>query len=183
MRLQNQPMRPPGPNTGKTRENPTIRKTEPEFQLQPLRIGTKIPLTHPVGTKRPSVAGFKAPNDTAWVCGLKLCLGLKSVEDKSNVIPAVQPLIDLLDLKRSGRHGRRHALPSRNGGQDRGQRGGLHSHCQREPRNAAIGDPRNSGECLRGTESSSATETNRDREETREVVVMPVPKNSNVFSR
>ena len=29
----------------------------------------------------------------------------------------------------------------------------------------------------------AATETNRDREETREVVVMPVPKNSTVFSR
>ena len=37
----------------------------------------------------------------AWVCGLKLCLGLKSVEDQSNEIPAVQQLIDLLDLKGS----------------------------------------------------------------------------------
>jgi len=30
---------------------------------------------------------------------MKLCLGLKSVADKSNKIPAVQELIDLLDLK------------------------------------------------------------------------------------
>src|SRR4051794_20925664 len=35
---------------------------------------------------------------SAWDCGLKLCLALKSVEDKSNEIPAVQQLIDLLDL-------------------------------------------------------------------------------------
>lgn len=27
---------------------------------------------------------------SAWACGLKLCLALKSVEDKSNEIPAVQ---------------------------------------------------------------------------------------------
>ncbi len=36
---------------------------------------------------------------SAWACGLKLCLGLKSVEDKSNEIPAVQQLIDLIDLR------------------------------------------------------------------------------------
>jgi len=36
---------------------------------------------------------------SAWACGLKMCLALKSVEDKSNEIPAVQQLIDALDLK------------------------------------------------------------------------------------
>lgn len=36
---------------------------------------------------------------SAWACGLRLCLGLKSVADKSNEIPAVQELIDLLDLQ------------------------------------------------------------------------------------
>lgn len=36
---------------------------------------------------------------SAWACGLKMCLALKSVEDKSNEIPAVQQLIDVLDLK------------------------------------------------------------------------------------
>lgn len=35
---------------------------------------------------------------SAWVCGLRMCLGLKSVDDKSNEIPAVQELIELLDL-------------------------------------------------------------------------------------
>jgi hypothetical protein len=30
--------------------------------------------------------------------GLKMCIALKSVEDKSNEIPAVQQLIDMLDL-------------------------------------------------------------------------------------
>lgn len=36
---------------------------------------------------------------TAWSCKLRMCIGLKSVDDKSNEIPAVQQLIDLLDLK------------------------------------------------------------------------------------
>ena len=27
---------------------------------------------------------------SAWVCGLRMCIGLKSVDDKSNEIPAVQ---------------------------------------------------------------------------------------------
>ena len=35
---------------------------------------------------------------SAWACGLKMCLALKSVEHKSNEIPAVQQLIDMLDL-------------------------------------------------------------------------------------
>ena len=35
----------------------------------------------------------------AWACGLRMCLALKSVADKSNEIPAVQELIDMLDLQ------------------------------------------------------------------------------------
>lgn len=38
---------------------------------------------------------------SAWACGLRLCLGLRSVDDKSNEIPAVQELIAMLDLKGS----------------------------------------------------------------------------------
>jgi len=36
---------------------------------------------------------------SAWACGLRLCLGLKSVDDKSNEIPAVQELIAMMDLE------------------------------------------------------------------------------------
>ena len=36
---------------------------------------------------------------SAWVRGLRMCIGLKSVDDKSNEIPAVQELIELIDLK------------------------------------------------------------------------------------
>lgn len=36
---------------------------------------------------------------SAWACALKLCIGLKSVDDKSNEIPAVQELIEMLDLQ------------------------------------------------------------------------------------
>ena len=36
---------------------------------------------------------------SAWACGLRMCLALKSVADKSNEIPAVQELIDMLDLQ------------------------------------------------------------------------------------
>ena len=35
---------------------------------------------------------------SAWACGLKMCIALQSVAEKSNEIPAVQQLIDMLDL-------------------------------------------------------------------------------------
>ena len=38
---------------------------------------------------------------TAWASGLKLCLGALAVDSKSNEIPAVQNLIELLDLRGS----------------------------------------------------------------------------------
>lgn len=124
---------------------------------------------------------------SAWVCGLKLCLGLKSVEDKSNEIPAVQLLIDLLDLK--GAVVTADAM-----------------HCQVETA-AKIADKEADYVLIaKGNQAAlqaeiretlakafeeqnprlrqcSATETNRDRAETRDVVVMPVPKHSKVFSR
>ena len=124
---------------------------------------------------------------SAWACGLKLCLGLKSVEDKSNEIPAVQQLIELLDLKG--------AIVTADA-----------MHCQVETA-AKISDKdadyvliaKGNQESLRSEiretlanafeqknprmRQCSATETNRGREETRDVVVMPVPKNSKVFSR
>lgn len=124
---------------------------------------------------------------SAWVCGLKLCLGLKSVEDKSNEIPAVQQLIDLLDLK--GAVVTADAM-----------------HCQVETAAKVVDKEADYVLIAKGNQESlqseiretlanafeeqnprlrqcSATEKNRDREETREVVVLPVPKNSKVFSR
>ena len=124
---------------------------------------------------------------SAWACGMKLCLGLKSVEDKSNEIPAVQELIDLLDLK--GAVVTADAM-----------------HCQVETAAKIVGKEADYVLIAKGNQGSlqaairesladafeeknprlkqcSATETNRDREETRDVVVMPVPKNSKVFSR
>ena len=124
---------------------------------------------------------------SAWVCGMKLCLGLKSVDDKSNEIPAVQELIDLLDLK--GAVVTADAM-----------------HCQVETAAKIIdkgadyvliakGNQESLQDAIRETladafeeknprlRQCSATETNREREETRDVVVLPVPKNSKVFAR
>jgi hypothetical protein len=35
----------------------------------------------------------------AWACGLRICLGVEPVDAKSNEIPTVQKLIELLDLE------------------------------------------------------------------------------------
>ncbi len=49
-----------------------------------------------------TASGKSAPHSvSAWACVYGLCLGLKSVDDKSNEIPAVQELIEVLDLKGS----------------------------------------------------------------------------------
>jgi predicted transposase YbfD/YdcC len=124
---------------------------------------------------------------SAWVCGLKLCLGLKSVEDQSNEIPAVQQLIDWLDLK--GAIITADAL-----------------HCQVETAAKIVDKEADYVLIAKGNQPAlqaeiretlaqafedqhprlrqcSTTETNRGREETRSVVVLPVPKASKVFSR
>lgn len=124
---------------------------------------------------------------SAWACGLKLCLGLKSVEDKSNEIPAVQQLIDLLDL--NGAIVTADAM-----------------HCQIETA-AKIADKgadyvlvAKANQKLLQAEirqilaqafdehdsrlrQCSSADTSHGRDETRDVVVMPVPKNSKVLSR
>ena len=124
---------------------------------------------------------------SAWVCGLKLCLGLKSVEDKSNEIPAVQQLIDLLDLKGSiitadAMHCQVDTAAMITDKEAdyvliaKGNQESLQSEIRETLANAFEEKNPRLRQC-------AATETNRDREETREVVVMPVPKNSPVFSR
>lgn len=123
---------------------------------------------------------------SAWVCGLKMCIGLKSVEDKSNEIPAVQQLIDMLDL--AGAVVTADAM-----------------HCQRETAEKIVAKEadyvlmvKGNQETLQaelhtaivqafeeehpGLRQSKTSEKNRDRQETREVAVLPVPKDSPVFA-
>ena len=124
---------------------------------------------------------------SAWVCGLKLCLGLKSVDDKSNEIPAVQQLIDLLDLKGAVVTADALNCQVKTAAKimdkeadyvliAKGNQKSLQSEIRETLANAFEEKNPRLRQC-------SATETNRDREETREVVVLPVPKNSKVFSR
>jgi predicted transposase YbfD/YdcC len=124
---------------------------------------------------------------SAWVCGLKMCLALKSVEDKSNEIPAVQQLIDLLDLE--GAVVTADAM-----------------HCQRETADKIVAKEADYVLMVKGHQESLETavqqamveafehdhpqlrscrtkEQNRSRRETREVNVRPVPKDSPVFAR
>lgn len=124
---------------------------------------------------------------SAWSCGLKMCLGLKSVDDKSNEIPAVQQLVDLLDLK--GAIATADAM-----------------HCQVETAAKIIDKGADYVLTVKGNQKSlraeicealteafekqnsrlrqcSSKENNHGREETRDVVVMPVPKKSKIFSR
>lgn len=124
---------------------------------------------------------------SAWVCGLKLCLGLKSVDDKSNEIPAVQQLIDLLDL--AGAVVTADAM-----------------HCQRETAEKIIAKEADYVLMVKGNQETLETavqeamiaafetddsklrseqkkEKNRNRREARHVTVLPVPKDSAVFAR
>lgn len=124
---------------------------------------------------------------SAWVCGLKMCLALKSVEDKSNEIPAVQQLIDLLDL--TGAVVTADAM-----------------HCQRETADKIVAQEADYVLMVKGNQESletavqqamieafetddpqlrqaNAKEKNRDRRETRQVAALPVPKDSAVFAR
>lgn len=124
---------------------------------------------------------------SAWVCGLKMCIGLKSVADKSNEIPAVQQLIDLLDL--AGAVVTADAM-----------------HCQRETAAKIVAKKADYVLMVKGNQETlqaelreavvqafeaehpglrqcKTSEKNRDRRETREVAVLPVPKDSPIFTR
>ncbi len=124
---------------------------------------------------------------SAWVCGLKMCIALKSVEDKSNEIPAVQQLIDMLDL--AGAVVTADAM-----------------HCQRETAEKIVAKQADYVLMVKGNQEtlqvellasivqafddehpslrqSKTNEKNRNRQETREVAVVPVPKDSPVFAR
>lgn len=124
---------------------------------------------------------------SAWACGLKLCLALQSVAEKSNEIPAVQQLIDMLDL--------RGAVVTADA-----------MHCQRETAEKIIAKEADFVLMVKGNQETlqaavqaemerafeeedprlrrcGKTEKNRDRVETREVTAIPVPKDSEVFRR
>jgi predicted transposase YbfD/YdcC len=124
---------------------------------------------------------------SAWACGLRLCLGLTSVDEKSNEIPAVKELLKLLDLE--GAVVTADAM-----------------HCQKETAQAVIGKGADFLLMVKGNqptlqeelhraiaeafdEDSTAirrhhkTETNHGRKEYREVVVLPCPKKSLIFEQ
>ncbi|MDX1925456.1 MAG: ISAs1 family transposase [Pirellulaceae bacterium] len=123
---------------------------------------------------------------SAWVCGLRMCIGLKSVDDKSNEIPAVQELIDVIDLK--GAVVTADAM-----------------HCQTETAKAIIDKEADYILMVKGNQPtlqdalhdaiinamenddpkvrrSFNKEINRGRVETREVIVQPIPKDSAAFA-
>ena len=123
---------------------------------------------------------------SAWVTSLKMCIGLKSVDDKSNEIPAVQELIQLLDLK--GAVVTADAM-----------------HCQKETAEliqlkgadyvlfAKDNQPTLTAELndllLKAMDSDDKNlrrnrtfEINRGREETREVCTLPAPKHNRVLN-
>lgn len=123
---------------------------------------------------------------SAWACGLRLTLGLTSVSEKSNEIPAVQELINVLDLE--GAVVTADAM-----------------HCQRETAKAVVEKKADYILVAKGNQPTLADELNkaiveafdqdnpdmrchrkreinRGREEYREVNVLPCPKNSSVFS-
>lgn len=124
---------------------------------------------------------------SAWACGLRLCLGLTSVADESNEIPAVQQLIDLMELK--GAVVTADAM-----------------HCQRETAAKIIAQEADYVLLVKGNQETledaielsmiesfetddpqlrqcHKAETNRDRQETRSVAARPVPKDSKIFAR
>jgi predicted transposase YbfD/YdcC len=135
-----------------------------------------------------SAAGRSALHSvSAWACGLKMCIALQSVAEKSNEIPAVQQLIDLLDL--GGAVVTADAL-----------------HCQRETAEKIIAKEADYVLMVKGNQETlqaavqaamaqafeaedsklrrcGTSEKNRDRQETREVAALPVPKDSEVFQR
>lgn len=124
---------------------------------------------------------------SAWVCGLKMCIGLKSVEDKSNEIPAVQALIDMLDLK-----GAVVTVDAMHTQVDTAQKiidkeadyimiaKGNQESLQAAVQQTMLQALETESPALRQSEKC---ETNRGRLETRSVVVLPVPKNNAVFAR
>lgn len=135
------------------------------------------------------IASGKSPlhSVSAWACGLRMCVALQSVDDKSNEIPAVQRLIDMLDLQ--GAVVTADAL-----------------HCQVETVKKIIAQKADYVLMVKGNQETlqaqvqqalarafeeddpkmkrcKKVERNRDRYETREVATVPLPKDSEIHRR
>ena len=123
---------------------------------------------------------------SAWACGLRLCLGLTSVDEKSNEIPAVQELLILLDIE--GAVVTVDAL-----------------HCQKDTAKTVVDKKADYLMVVKGNQPTLQTELHETilkafdsdksamrrhhkkeishgRSEYREVVVLPCPQESPVFS-
>ena len=124
---------------------------------------------------------------SAWACGLKMCIALKSVEDKSNEIPAVQQLIDMLDLTGAvvtadAMHCQRETVRKIIAKQAdyvlmvKGNQAALQAELQQTIMDAFDDDHP-------GLRQSKTVEKNRNRHETRRITVLPLPKGSALFAR
>jgi predicted transposase YbfD/YdcC len=124
---------------------------------------------------------------SAYVCGLKMCIGLVSVEDKSNEIPAVQALIDMLDLKGAVVTSDAMHTQVETAKKIIDQQAdyimmvkGNQVSLQAELQQAIIRSFEENDPAMR---HHKKMETNRGVVETREVTVLPVPKDSEIFAR
>lgn len=116
---------------------------------------------------------------SAWACGLRMCLGLNSVGDKSNEIPAVQQLIAMLDLEGAtvtadAMHCQKEtakAIREKEADYILFVKGNQPS-LEAELRQAITDALDNDDKTLR---RHSKSERNRNRDETREVVILPCP--------
>jgi predicted transposase YbfD/YdcC len=126
---------------------------------------------------------------SAWACGLRLCLGVESVDGKSNEIPAAQKLIEMLELEGAvvtgdamhcqkktcqailDKHANYLFFVRRN-------QPGLHEAIV-DYFVQAIDDPARSQKIRR----QSCEETNRSRHEVRQTQVIACPKDHEVFSQ
>lgn len=117
---------------------------------------------------------------SAWACGLRMCIGLNSVDDKSNEIPAVQQLIDMLDLQGAtitadAMHCQKETAKAiRNKDADyilfvKGNQPSLQAELRQAITDALDDDDKS-------VRKYSKSEKNRNRDETREVVILPCPQ-------
>lgn len=123
---------------------------------------------------------------SAWACGLRLCVGLKSVDSKSNEIPAVQALIDLLDLQGAvvtadAMHCQKltaEKIIAKEADYILFAKGNQPTlECELEE--AILAAFNNESKHIR---QQQTREKNRNRDEFRSMMVMPVPKDSPVFA-
>lgn len=132
-------------------------------------------------------ASSKSPlhSITAWACGLRMCIGAISVDSKSNEIPAVQMLLEQLDIQGAvvtadAMHCQKEtAKIIHDKGADyilqvKGNQPTLEKELHEEITGAFDQE-------LKMMRSHKKSEKNRNREEYRELIVMPCPKTSAIL--